>query len=149
MCNKVHKTKKDTIARGLVDYEKGWEPRFKTIKSEGFGWKIFRTIVNERHDVLGPAYGGMYYTDCTNFSILDPSLAWIKWTKEACYIKQNTKNRGFCFFGTRQAALNVCSRAGQRVRKIAYKKGLGSFVSPELNGTPVRFRLAKEFKVID
>lgn len=134
MCNFVHRKK----FRWCSEVGETIDPKFRRIKTEGIGYKLFVLEDNK----LYAAFGGSYIKDYDG---------WIRW--DVFYTQEDA---GFCFFATLAQANKALESLIEDslyknivIRKIQYKQGLGSFNSPEMDGKLRRFCIAKEFKVID
>uniref|UniRef100_A0A6M3KD96 Uncharacterized protein n=1 Tax=viral metagenome TaxID=1070528 RepID=A0A6M3KD96_9ZZZZ len=140
MCNKVHRTIKDTEKVTYNGHRPNWNPKFRKIKPKGIGYKLF----NVKDSMLVPLY--QYNPYSMNGKPVHPREEKIVWNNV-------WEGDGFCFFKSKQEAVKVkgSDHTNYRivVRKIAYEQGIGTFSTPEVTGYMIRCAIAKVFKVID
>ena len=132
MCNKLHKGE-----------------TFHLIPPSAVGWKIFRKTNNNK-------FIGMVAE-----TYLLEEDEWIRWTNTLHYewSKHPDAEYGFCAFPSLIEALDALKEwkteigkwdplTNYEVRKIEYNYGIGMFDSLEFDGTPRRFILFKNFRII-
>lgn len=119
-------------------------PNSKPIPENGFGYKVFEKKYNGE---LVPLFN-------VHQSYIENPSHWIKWRSEF-----NDPNKpvgcGFCFFRTSRGAMKLIE-AGLRygfskdvIKKIEYRKGLGSHVEHNIGHESFKISLCKEFRIIE
>jgi len=122
--------------------------KYESLAKEGIGYKLFSVSADK---------------DSLRFASLQYGIRYYNYSKDGYVVFTNTDAMGgfmnmevFCFWLTKEEAISalvawVSFRGFNNevvVKKIQYRRGMGSTITSNFDETPRRVGLCKEFKII-